>query len=226
MQTEVAFIIPVYNEGPVLKTVLNTVLNNFSTVVCIDDGSRDNSVAEIMKTGALLVRHPINMGQGAALQTGIDFALQIPGIKYFVTFDADGQHSIKDVVKMIEILKNNKVDIVVGSRFLGEAVNITLVKKLVLKLAIQFTNLFSGVRLTDAHNGLRVFNRKFAEKIDINMPGMAHASEIVDKMGRGDWKYMETAVTISYTDYSRSKGQPLLNSVNILMDVLLSRTRR
>jgi glycosyltransferase involved in cell wall biosynthesis len=226
MQSKTAVIIPVYNEGPVIKDVINTVLKHFPTVVCIDDGSKDNSAAEITKTDALLVQHSINIGQGAALQTGIEFALQVPGIKYFITFDADGQHSIEDVISMLEMLKKDEVDIVVGSRFLGEAVNLSLPKKIILKLAIRFTNLFSGVNLTDTHNGLRVFTRKFAESVDITMPGMAHASEIIDKMGRGGWKYVEVPVTISYTDHSRGKGQPMLNSVNILMDVLLSRTRR
>jgi glycosyltransferase involved in cell wall biosynthesis len=226
MLKEAAVIIPVYNEGPVIKKVVDSVLDHFPTVVCVNDGSKDNSGEEIAKTNALLIQHPVNMGQGAALQTGIDFALQIPGIKYFITFDADGQHNIKDVVNMLEILKKDEVDIVMGSRFLGEVVNMSFLKKIILKLAIKFTNLFSGVNLTDTHNGLRVFNRKFAVHIDITMPGMAHASEIIDKMGRGGWRYLEVPVTISYTEHSVSKGQPMLNSVNILMDVLLSRTRR
>jgi hypothetical protein len=143
-----------------------------------------------------------------------------------VTYDADGQHSMHDVKAMMEVIKNKNVDIVVGSRFLGEAVNITVLKKIILKLAIRFTNVFSGVNLTDTHNGLRVFNRRFAESVDIQMPGMAHASEIIDKMGRGKWRYVEVPVTIHYSDYSKSKGQSMLNSVNILMDVMLSRTRK
>lgn len=227
MQDEsVAIIIPVYNEGKVIQAVIKDVLKHFSTVICVDDGSKDNSLAEIEKTKALVVRHPINMGQGAALQTGIEFALRLKSTEYFVTFDADGQHSIDDVKSMLGVLKNDKVDIVVGSRFLGEAINITRTKKIILKMAVRFTNIFSGVSLTDAHNGLRVFNRKFAENIDITMPGMAHASEIVDKIGRGGWKYIEVPVTINYTEYSLSKGQSMLNSVNILTDIMLSRTRK
>jgi glycosyltransferase involved in cell wall biosynthesis len=223
--TETAIIVPVYNEGSVIAQTLNEIPDDF-LVVCVNDGSRDNSASEIIKTRAVLVDHPINMGQGAALQTGIEYALLMPGIKYFVTYDADGQHSFTDVLHMLEVLKRGDVDIVVGSRFLGEAVNITLLKKIILKLAIRFTNMFSGVHLTDTHNGLRVFTRSIAEKMDIRMPGMAHASEIIDKMGQGKWKYIEVPVTIRYTEYSKAKGQSIFNSINILTDVLLSRTRR
>jgi glycosyltransferase involved in cell wall biosynthesis len=222
---DTAIIVPVYNEGSVIRQTIEDIGSSY-LIVCVNDGSKDNTSEEIMKTDAILVEHPINMGQGAALQTGIEYALQFPEIEYIVTYDADGQHSMHDVKAMMEVIKNKNVDIVVGSRFLGEAVNITVLKKIILKLAIRFTNVFSGVNLTDTHNGLRVFNRRFAESVDIQMPGMAHASEIIDKMGRGKWRYVEVPVTIHYSDYSKSKGQSMLNSVNILMDVMLSRTRK
>jgi polyprenyl-phospho-N-acetylgalactosaminyl synthase len=191
----------------------------------VNDGGKDGSSECIRKTDALLVEHPINMGQGAALQTGIEYALLQPDIKYLITFDADGQHSVADAVAMLKIIKKEELDIVVGSRFLGKAVNITMTKRMILKLAIMFTNLFSNVKLTDTHNGLRVFNRKFAQQLDISMPGMAHASEIIDKMGRGNWRYKEVPVTINYTDYSKAKGQSALNSVNILIDMLASKIK-
>jgi len=226
MNENTAIIIPVYNEGSVITETLKEIPQDKYLIICVNDGSKDNTLTQLEKTSALIINHPINMGQGAALQTGIEYALQFPEIKYFVTYDADGQHSMQDVEDMLRIIKKNKVDIVVGSRFLGEAINITAMKKILLKLAIKFTNVFSGVNLTDTHNGLRVFNRKFAENVNIRMPGMAHASEIIDKMGKGNWRYVEVPVTIRYSDYSKAKGQSMLNSVNILMDVLISRARK
>jgi polyprenyl-phospho-N-acetylgalactosaminyl synthase len=220
-----AFIIPVYNEQTVIAKIINEIPKKY-LVICVNDGSTDNSEKEIEKTRALIVNHPINLGQGAALQTGIEYALQLSKIEYFVTFDADGQHSVKDAEKMLDDIKKNKVDIVIGSRFLGEALNISLMKKILLKLATRFTNLLSGVNLTDTHNGLRVFNRNFAENVNLLMPGMAHSSEIIDKIGRGKWRYLEVPVTIKYNDYSRSKGQSMLNSVNILADILLNRVKK
>ena len=223
---DVALIIPVYNEAQVIKSVVNNALKYIPFVVCVDDGSRDKSSEKISQTNALLVKHPINLGQGAALQTGIEYSLQFPHIKYFVTFDADGQHDIHDVVTMLEVIEKERLDIVLGSRFLGMVKNISGGNRAMLKLAIRFTNVFSGVKLTDTHNGLRVFNRDFANKINISMPDMAHASEIIDKMGKGTWKYKEVPITISYSDYSRAKGQSMVNSVNILFDLFLSKAGR
>src|SRR5688572_528138 len=119
MNSDTCIIIPAYNEERVIRKHLNQVARHFPFIVCMNDGSSDNTSREILKTSAVLVEHCINLGQGAALQTGIDYALQFPHVKYFVTFDADGQHDIKDVVKMVKRLKKNDIDIVLGSRFLG-----------------------------------------------------------------------------------------------------------
>ncbi len=217
---------PVFNEGKVISQTIDDVQKVFPFIVAIDDGSSDNSAAEIAKSKAILVKHPMNMGQGAALQTGIDYALQFPDVEYFVTFDADGQHSLADVKKMHKIIRQGEHDILMGSRFLGSAINMPRLKKVLFRAAIVFTNVFSGVRLTDTHNGLRVFNRAFAEKLKIKMPGMAHASEIIDKVGRGKWRYKEVPVTINYTEYSMNKGQSTLNSVNVVLDLLFSRVEK
>jgi polyprenyl-phospho-N-acetylgalactosaminyl synthase len=223
---DVAIIMPVYNEAQVVAHTINTVLKKFPFVVCVDDGSVDASASEVGKTPAVLVQHPINLGQGAAIQTGIEYALKDPKVQYFVTFDSDGQHDVADVERMLRILKEKKLDVVLGSRFLGKTLGMGLVKRLTLKAAIGFTNLDSKLQLTDAHNGLRVFTRAFAQKLNIQEPGMAHASEIVNKIGAGNWRYAEAPVTIRYTDYSQAKGQPILNSVNILFDLLLSKSSR
>ena len=148
MNEEVAVIIPVYNEGKVIKSVIDKVLKEYKYVVCINDGSSDNSREEILKTKAYFVDHPINMGQGAALQTGVEFARSLP-VEYFVTYDADGQHRLEDVREMIRTIKRDKTDFVLGSRFLGkEAVNMPKMKRIILKMAIRFSNITSGVKLT------------------------------------------------------------------------------
>ncbi len=215
-------IIPVYNEAKVIRGVIEDVNKFFPNIICVNDGSIDNSADEIRKTPAQLVEHPINMGQGAALQTGIEYALIDPKIKYFVTFDADGQHRVSDAKKMVEEAKKNKYDIILGSRFLGLTSKIPAGKKIILKLATRATNLFSNTHLTDTHNGLRVFNRKFAEKIEITMADMTHGTEIIMIIGKSKMRYKELSVSINYTDYSKNKGQSILNSVNILFDLIFS----
>lgn len=223
MHRDVYVLIPAYNEAPVIRDVLTEVTAVFPNVVCINDGSADDTAAEIEKTPAVLINHPFNMGQGAALQTGIDYALQDPEAKYFVTFDSDGQHRLEDVVTMLPFVETGGYDIALGSRFSGEAENISLLKLLVLKAAVRFSNLTAGVRLTDAHNGIRVFNRPFAENLRITIPNMAHATEIIHQISDGGYRYVEVPVTVKYTDYSRAKGQSVFNAVNIAFDVLMNR---
>ena len=223
MNEDTYIIIPAYNEGSAVRPVIKQVQAFYSHIVCIDDGSKDDTATEIAKTKAHLVRHPINLGQGAALQTGIEFALQDKDAKYFVTFDSDGQHSLDDVAHMLEVIKKENLDIVLGSRFLGKTENITATKKVILKLAILFTNRTSGLKLTDTHNGLRVFNRATAEKLNIANPDFSHASEIIDKIAAFKLRYKEVPVTIKYTDYSKQKGQSIFNAVNMGLDLLFDR---
>ena len=220
LNSDAAIVIPVFNEDQVLRDVLLEVLKIFPNVICVDDGSSDDSVEVVKSTSARLVIHPMNLGQGAALQTGIEAALQIPSVKYIVTFDSDGQHSVSDALAMVERLRKGDVQVVFGSRFLDERTSVGLLKKAVLKIAVQYTNALSGVKLTDAHNGLRAFDREVAEHIELTHNGMAHATEIVNQISKGNFHYTEMPVHIVYTDYSKAKGQSLWNSVNILFDLI------
>jgi glycosyltransferase involved in cell wall biosynthesis len=214
-------VIPLYNEAPVVRSVIEEARKTFPKVVCVDDGSTDASVSEAEAAGAVVVRHPVNLGQGASLRTGLDYALGDPSADYFVTFDADGQHQIADALTMVHMLDERPLDIVVGSRFLDDRTQVAFVKRVVLKLGVVFERMSSGVRLTDAHNGLRALNRHAAESIAITQNRMAHASEIVAEIGRNDLRWAEAPVHVVYTDYSRSKGQSIWNSVNILSDLFL-----
>lgn len=212
-------VIPLYNEATVIGDVVRELRKDLPDVVCVDDGSRDRSAAEARDAGAVVVRHAVNLGQGAALQTGISYALRDPDMKYLVTFDADGQHQPQDAVAMLERLQQGDVDLVFGSRFLGSKSEAGWAKRLVLRAAVAYSNMTTHVRLTDAHNGLRVMNRKAAETLDIRQDRMAHASEIVSQVGQAKLRVTELPVHILYTDYSKAKGQPMLNAVNIVVDL-------
>jgi glycosyltransferase involved in cell wall biosynthesis len=225
---DVWVVIPVFNEEKVIAGVIDEVLSTFPNVVCVDDGSADDSAAEIAGTGAHLVRHPINMGQGAALQTGVAYALARTGSQYFVTFDADGQHRVADVVPMLASARSGAADVVLGSRFMAasDTTSIPLIKRLLLPLIAMLSPTARRLRLTDAHNGLRLFGRPAAEDLRITQNGMAHASEIVGWLARSRWKVAESPVTVVYSEYSRAKGQSLINGVNILFDISFARRRR
>jgi glycosyltransferase involved in cell wall biosynthesis len=218
---DVWLIIPVFNEEPVIGDVVREARGTFPNIVCVDDGSRDNSADRIRSAGAHLVRHPVNLGQGAAIQTGVEYARGKPGARYFVTFDADGQHQVEDVVAMLERLRAEDVDIVVGTRFHGDTSHIPWVKRLILKTVVMLSPRTRRLGLTDAHNGLRVFNRTVAEQMNITLNGMSHASEIVEMIDRYRWRVAEEPVTILYTDYSMAKGQSVINGVNILFETMI-----
>jgi glycosyltransferase involved in cell wall biosynthesis len=212
-------VVPLYNEASVITDVVQDVRAAFPQVVCVDDGSSDGSAVAARKGGAVVVQHPVNLGQGAALQTGISYALRDPEMRYVVTFDADGQHRVEDAVAMVEELRAGTADVVFGSRFLDARTKPSKAKRMLLRAAVAYTNMTTKMRLTDAHNGLRAMNRTVAERLDIRQNRMAHASEIVEQIGSAGFRYTEHPVHIIYTDYSRSKGQSMLNSVNILTEM-------
>lgn len=220
---DVWLIVPCYNEGQVIEEVVKHARQTFPNIVCVDDGSKDDSADRIRAGGAHLVQHPVNLGQGAAIQTGIEYARSQPGAQYFVTFDADGQHRIEDVLVMLERLRSeDDVDIVVGTRFRGDVQeSVPLIKRIVLKTVVLLSPRTRRLGLTDAHNGLRVFNKKVANEMNITLNGMGHASEIVELIDAKKWRVAEEPVTILYTEYSMSKGQSLINGVNILFDTML-----
>lgn len=215
------FVIPAYNEGERIGEVVAEVVSVGRAVV-VDDGSADDTGAIARRAGAHVLSMPINRGQGAALQTGLDYALS-QGAKALVTFDSDGQHRVEDALRMVERLDRDALDIVLGSRFLGEAINITAAKRLVLRAATLFTNVSTGLRLTDTHNGLRAMTREAAMKIELTQDRMAHASEFLSIIAERKLRYAEEPVTIIYSDYSMAKGQRLSNSVNILEELMMGR---
>jgi glycosyltransferase involved in cell wall biosynthesis len=213
-------VIPLYNEGQVIGDVVTHVKSVFPHVVCVDDGSTDNSAVMARSAGAVVVQHPINLGQGAALQTGFDFALTDPAMTDVVTFDADGQHSLEDAQGMVKLLRSQKLDVVIGSRFLDSRTQLSPMKRAVLKVAALYTRFSTGMSLTDAHNGLRVINRKTLQRFRLTQNRMAHASEIVDIFSELKVTWAEYPTHIVYSAYSKAKGQSLLNSVNILVEIL------
>jgi len=218
--TDAWLVVPLYQEAAVIGDVVRQARAVFPHVVCVDDGSTDGSAGHARAAGAVVVQHPVNLGQGAALQTGIEWVLTRTDAPYLVTFDADGQHQVSDAAEMVRRARTEELAIVFGSRFLDRRTRPGLLKRVVLKLAVWVTNRSTGMRLTDAHNGLRVIRRDAAERLDLRQDRMAHATEIVAQLGRTGLPWAEHAVHLLYTDYSRSKGQSLLNSVNILVDLV------
>ena len=219
-------VIAAYNEGKSIVDVIKSLKKEgYHNIVVVDDGSKDNTYKLCKKEGVYALRHVINRGQGAALKTAIDFAI-LQGADIIVTFDADGQHRADEIKRLTAPIEKGEVDAVLGSRFLDNKTKVPFFKKLILKGGIMFTRLFSGIKLTDTHNGFRALSRKAAREIEIKQDRFEHASEIIDEIARKKIRFKEVPVTIVYSEYSMAKGQSILNSIKIVSRLLLSKLMR
>lgn len=222
---DVWVVVPAFNEATIIRRVIRDLRSTFPNVVVVDDGSHEATGSEAFEAGATVVRHVLNLGQGAALQTGVEYALR-HGATYVATFDADGQHHVDDLRRMLGILRHRGVDIVLGSRFLGRAEGMSWRRRIVLRGAAILTRLTTGVKLTDVHSGLRVMTGATAQRLHLVQDRMAHASELVAQIGRLGLRFEEVPVTITYTRYSLDKGQKLSNGFRIVTDLIVGRLLR
>lgn len=222
---EVCVLVPAYDEAATIGLVVEELRQEFPLVLCIDDGSSDSTAEIAAAAGARVVRHPINLGQGAALQTGFDYVATRPRIRWVVTFDADGQHLVSDAVRMVEEAISTDADVILASRFAGTTENMPRMRRIVLRCAVAFTRWTTRLDVTDAHNGLRVINTRVLTALRLNQPRMAYASELTHAIAAAGLSYREVATTVRYSDYSRGKGQRNLNAFNILFDLALAKLR-
>ncbi|MBT3230652.1 glycosyltransferase family 2 protein [Candidatus Uhrbacteria bacterium] len=216
-------IIPAYNEESRVADAVRDASCFVDHVVVVDDCSYDQTFDEAYSSGAYALRHVLNRGQGAALQTGTSFALKNLNPDVIVHFDADGQMQGRDIPKMIDLLSNSDVDVVLGSRFLHGCPDMPLSRKITLKLAIIFTLVVSGIKLSDAHCGFRILSKSAAKRICITRDRMAHASEILDLIKVNRLKYTECPVDIKYSDETLAKGQSSLGAITIVKDLIKSK---
>jgi len=219
----VLILLPVFNEGTVVASVIGAIQKEgWKNILVVDDGSVDNTIEEVKKTGVALLRHKMNVGQGASLQTGFEWA-KMQNYDIVITYDSDGQFIPSDIKKLVQPILDKKAEVVFGSRFLGKTVNIPFFRKLILIVGVYVTHILSGIALTDTHNGLRGLSKKALQVINITQPRMAHASEIIDEVAKHKLTYIEVPVTVTYDIYSKKKGQSNLNAISILIDVLMKK---
>lgn len=186
---DVCVVVPALNERETVGGVVAALREHFPTVVCVDDGSTDDTSLVARAAGATVVRHPVNLGQGAALQTGFAYALTRNDLAWVVTFDSDGQHRVSDALALLTTARDEGVDVVLGSRFLSGTAGVPAVRRLVLRAGIRFTRMTTRLPLTDTHNGLRVLGRRAAEAMDLTLTDMAHASQLLGLIARHELTY-------------------------------------
>ena len=219
LNSAVWVVMPCFDEAGVLGSVLADLVPFGYSVVVVDDGSAVPAATHVTHPDVRVVRHCVNLGQGAALQTGFDYALR-HGAEFLVTFDSDGQHLASEIASLVEPLRNGTADVALGTRFAmgGVAVDISRKRATVLKLATILSRQTTGLDITDTHNGFRAFTRAAAGRLRITQNRMAHASQILEEIARSEMRYVEVPVTIRYTEYSLKKGQKLANGFNILWE--------
>lgn len=215
-RADTCVVIAAWNEARVIRGVVSEVVAAGWPAVVVDDGSHDDTAAVANVPGATVLRHAINLGQGAALQTGIEYAVR-RGARHIVTFDADGQHSVEDIPELVAALATH--DVALGSRFLGkDAIGVTRRRRALLRIATSISNRLSGMKLTDAHCGLRAFRATAAPMLEITQDRMAHASELLRRIQTTGLRVKEVPVTIKYTTHSMLKGQTGFQAIRILFD--------
>lgn len=217
-------VIPSYNEGKVIRSTVMPLVESGYKVVVIDDCSTDDTKDALKGLPLFYLKHEINLGQGAAIQTGLAFCIA-QNAEYAVTFDADGQHNYLEIPDLLRPIAAGMADVTMGTRFLRkeDIAQVPASRKVILKGAIWVNGLFTGLWLTDAHNGFRAMNRMALSSIKLKENRMSHATEILSQIKNADLRYMEVPVKIIYTDYSKMKGQSSMNSINILIDLILKK---
>ncbi len=220
-------VVPAHNEAEVIGDVLAGLLTLPCHVVVVDDGSSDRTYDICLERPVAVLRHSTNLGQGAALQTGMEYVRTLDGVRFVVTFDADGQHGVEAVRSLVESLVDGRHDVALGTRFVrpSDSAKIPRLRRILLRTAVVFTRLTTGLHVTDTHNGLRAFTVDAAARLHITHGGMAHASEILATIRRERLRWCEVPVEISYTEYSREKGQRGGAAMDIAWDLLMGRIR-
>ncbi|MEI6288636.1 MAG: glycosyltransferase family 2 protein [bacterium] len=219
---KVLVLIPAKNESAKITEVVHGVRQYGFDVLVVDDGSTDETGKLASSAGAVVLCHALNRGQGASIKTGIEYAIK-NNYSVVVFFDADGQMLAKEISFLAEPVLKGEYEVVLGSRNLGHTINMPYSKKIVKKMALWFTKITTGLKITDTHNGFQAWSLQALKKIDLSQDRMAYASEILAEIKNKKIKYRELPVTISYTDYSVSKGQSIFNAFNILWDLVFKK---
>jgi len=219
----VLVIVPAYNEGRVITDTVERLLAAGYQVVVVDDGSSDETM-EVRRLPIVYLRHPVNLGQGAALQTDMTYALRA-GADIAVHFDADGQHDCGQIERLIAPIVDGEADVVFGSRFLRQQdrEQVPWKKRILLRGGILVSWAMTGMLLSDTHNGFRAMSRRALERVQLQENGFAHATEIMQRVREGGMRYVEVPITISYSAYSQQKGQRLSGSLSILFDLIMAK---
>ncbi|MCB0520273.1 MAG: glycosyltransferase family 2 protein [Lewinellaceae bacterium] len=223
MNTENLYIIiPAKDEGKRIGGVLRHLqMLNYHNVVVVNDGSNDNTGDVARSYGATVVNHLVNLGAGAATQTGIEYALS-QGAEVIVTLDGDHQHLPDDINTLVNTLHEKKVDVVIGSRFLADNDGIPPSRVFYNKIANVVTYLFTGMLVSDSQSGMKALRAGFAQKAAIRRNGFEFCIEIIRYIKLHNATWCEVPISVVYTKDTMSKGQGLFTGVKMMFRLMKS----
>jgi glycosyltransferase involved in cell wall biosynthesis len=210
--------IPAYNEEKNIASIITKLKNITDSIIVCDDGSSDMT-SEISKNlGAVVISHKKNMGYGAAIRTIFQKSVELDS-DILVTFDADGQHRIDDISKILQPLENNEADIVIGSRFLDNESKVPNYRKIGIKVITQVTNASLKKKLTDSQSGFRAYNKQALTQISPSEMGMGISTEILIKASSKGLRIVEIPITILYHD-DASTHNPVSHGTSVLVSTI------
>jgi glycosyltransferase involved in cell wall biosynthesis len=225
----IAILMPVHNEGERLVRALSSIRSQAGgfgkvTVFLVDDGSEPAVSIETLPSRSamfevVLARHVVNLGQGAALETARQLALLRPNFDAYITMDSDGQHGASSTLALAQAIIDG-ADVALGNRFKGGS-QVPPHRRMLLQAACFLEWALTGIRLSDAHNGLRGFSRRALAGICIRQNRMAHATEIRMSISKvPHWRVVEVPVSIQYSSECLVKGQRATSALTIMQDLL------
>ncbi|MBX2875834.1 MAG: glycosyltransferase family 2 protein [Saprospiraceae bacterium] len=210
-------VIPAKDEAPRLGSVLQSLQSHgYQNIVVVNDGSTDRTQQVARSYGATVLKHFVNLGPGAATQTGIEFALA-QGAKYILTIDADGQHLAEDIAPLLQEIVNSKADVVIGSRFLQSNALIPRSRLFFNKVANFVTAFFTGIYVSDSQSGMKVFTADFAKKLDFKFNGFEFCTELFRIIYREKAILSEVPIQVIYTKETMEKGQSFGNGIFMVL---------
>ena len=215
-------VIPAYNEGAVIKSVIREVKRQgYNHIIVVDDGSSDDTYLRAKKEGVVALRHILNRGKGAAVKTGIE-AAKILGANIIVTLDGDGQHDAKDIPIVLDKIKK-KYDVVLGSRFLKKN-KIPPFKVVANFLGNFITWIVYGIWVNDSQSGFRAYSKRAFSLMDTTHDRYEYDSEIIREIARNELRYIEIPIRVRYTSYSMNKAnrQSFVNGIKTAVRMVIS----
>ena len=206
---------PAFNESERIKEIINKIKSKSDDIIVCNDGSTDSTGIIAEKMGAIVVNHEKNLGYGSAIKSIFLKAKEIEA-DILITFDADGQHRIEDIKAVIQPILDNKADIVIGSRFLENNVEMPKYRKFGVKTITSLTNISSEIKLSDSQSGFRAYNKKTLSEIFPTENGMGISTEIIIKANRKKLRIKEVPIKILYQGKT-STHNPILHGISVIL---------